>query len=78
MMVAPETAAANAGLLGVRRVGGVLVRGDVILGVGDAPTRTRLEFLDAMQPYKVGDTVTLTIDRGGQAFSVDVTLQPMP
>jgi S1-C subfamily serine protease len=75
MVVVPGGAADLAGLLGVHKEEDELIRGDIILGVGDAPTRTRIEFLDAMQHYEVGDLVTLTIDRGGEAFAVDVTLQ---
>jgi S1-C subfamily serine protease len=73
--VIPNGAAAKAGLLGVRPDRDLMIRGDIILGIGEDLTRTRIELLDVLQQFEVGDTVTLTIDRGGDTFTVGVTLQ---
>ncbi|MDG2148690.1 MAG: trypsin-like peptidase domain-containing protein [Planctomycetota bacterium] len=77
IVVAPDGAAEQAGLLGVRRVAETPVRGDVVLAVNDSPTRSRLDVLDAIRHFNVGDTVSLTLDREGEIYAVDVTLQAL-
>jgi len=48
--------------------------GDVITAVGDRPVTTSTELTAAVRSAKPGDTVTLTIRRGGDSSKVDVTL----
>jgi S1-C subfamily serine protease len=73
--VMPGGTAAKAGLRPTRRdQDGQVVLGDVITAVdGKAVTRTK-EFFNAVAKHKVGDTVTLDIDRDGEAVQLKVTL----
>ncbi len=75
--VVPDSAAGLAGLLGIRPVQNTWIRGDIILAVNDTPVRSRLELLDVLQQFELGDTLTLTIDRLGEPFRAEVTLQDL-
>ena len=82
--VDPDSSAAKAGLLGLGDLvlyGGDVVlqrrrsMGDVITSVNDRPIASRVDLLDALGRYAIGDQVTLAIWREGQRFEVPVTLQ---
>jgi S1-C subfamily serine protease len=47
---------------------------DTIMEVNGAPTRTHNEFLDVIERYRPGETVTFTILREGREMRVPVTL----
>ncbi len=55
-----------------------LQRGDIILKVDGEEVNSVSELRSKIAAHKVGDTVTLTIDRNNHERTVDVTLQEMP
>ena len=55
-----------------------LQRGDIILKVDGEEVNSVSELRAKVAAHKVGDTVTLTIDRNDRERTVDVTLQEMP
>lgn len=72
--------------LGVRVTGtmagypasGVLQAEDVIVGVNGKPVRTMDDFSSALSSYKPGDSVVLTVARGGRVINVSVVLSARP
>ena len=78
LSVQPDGAADRAGLLGVRRVGNQYIRGDIIARVGDARIRNRIDLLDALIEFQVGDRIQVTVDRAGVgALTTELVLQPL-
>jgi S1-C subfamily serine protease len=77
LRVAPASAAAAAGLQGaaLSRDGGI-VPGDIITAVEGKPVEGVGKLLARLDDFKVGDTVRMTILRGGKPSEVRVTLQP--
>ena len=87
--IAPEGPAARAGLEGFRKVvqrrrqGPVVYEtetidrtsADRIIAVNGEPMRTGVRFRDKIWEYRPGDTVRLTVVRGGQEIEVAVTLE---
>ena len=68
-----------AGLQPVRTVEGRLVIGDIILAIDGKPTTDRPSLEKVLGTYKLGDTIELTIVRGGNTAKVSVALQtPRP
>jgi membrane-associated protease RseP (regulator of RpoE activity) len=55
-----------------------LQRGDVITAVDGTAVETPQDFHDALADKSVGDTVTLSISRDGQAQDVTATLEAQP
>jgi len=55
-----------------------LQRGDVITAVDGTAVETPQDFRDALADKSVGDSVTLSISRDGQAQDVSVTLEAQP
>jgi len=55
-----------------------LQRGDIIKAVDGTTVNTPNDFRDAIQGKAVGDTITLSIDRDGQAQDVTATLAARP
>jgi membrane-associated protease RseP (regulator of RpoE activity) len=55
-----------------------LQRGDVITAVDGTAVETPQDFRDALADKSIGDTVTLSISRDGQAQDVAVTLEAQP
>jgi membrane-associated protease RseP (regulator of RpoE activity) len=55
-----------------------LQRGDVIVAVDGTTIETPQDFRDALEDKSVGDTVTLSVSRDGQALDVSVTLEAQP
>ena len=52
-----------------------LKEGDIITKIGETEVTTADELITAKNQYEVGDTVTLTVYRGGETLTVDVTLE---
>jgi S1-C subfamily serine protease len=76
MDVVPNGPAAAAGLHPTRMdAQGHLQLGDVIVAVDDQPIHSAQDLYRALDNHKVGDAVTLTVDRDGQQEKVQVTLQ---
>jgi len=48
--------------------------GDRIIAVEDRNITYMSSFTSALRPYKVGDTVNITVDRGGRAIKIPITL----
>ena len=55
-----------------------LQRGDVVTAVDGTAVETPQDFSDALKEKSVGDSVTLSISRDGQAQDVGVTLEAQP
>ena len=67
--------AAEAGLIGAQRGQRGEVRlGDVITHIENDPVRNHDDYLSALEKYKVGDTITLTTQRGKRELKFEVTL----
>ena len=52
-----------------------LKEGDIITKIGETEVTTADELITAKNQYEVGDTVTLTVYRGGETLTVEVTLE---
>ena len=52
--------------------------GDVITKMGDTTLTSRQDLSAAMKGYRAGDTVTLTVYRGGQYIEVELTFDTQP
>jgi S1-C subfamily serine protease len=55
-----------------------LQRADAIAAIDGTPIKTEPDLPLAIDSHKPGDTVTLTVDRGGQQMDVKVTLGSKP
>jgi membrane-associated protease RseP (regulator of RpoE activity) len=55
-----------------------LQRGDVVTAVDGTTIGTLQDFRDLLKDKAVGDTITLTINRDGQALDVTATLEAQP
>jgi S1-C subfamily serine protease len=77
LRVAPDSAAAQAGLTGatVTPEGGI-VPGDVIIAIEGKPVDSVARLLARLDDFKVGDTVSVTVVRDRKQRDVRVTLQP--
>ncbi len=75
MKVQPGSAAAQAGLQGTRQVRGGLILGDIILAINGNEFSDYNGLRDALEQYKVGETVTLTLKRDKQKLFVDIKLE---
>ncbi len=53
---------------------GVLENGDVITAVGDVPVSIRDDGINEIISNEIGDTVTLTVQRGEETLALEVTL----
>jgi S1-C subfamily serine protease len=74
--VSPGGAAAKAGLKGIRELpGGGLEVGDVILGADGQPVRNLSDLSRVLDRRRVGDRITLEVERDGRRSKVDVVLQ---
>jgi S1-C subfamily serine protease len=76
LRVLPGSAAAAAGLQGasISREGGVIA-GDVIVAVDGKPVDSVAKLTARLDDFQVGDTVRLTLLRGGARIEVPVSLQ---
>jgi S1-C subfamily serine protease len=76
LRVTPGSAAANAGLRGVRRNGeGRIVAGDIIVAVDGTAVDSVARLVSRLDDHQVGDNVRLTVLRDGQKTDVSVRLQ---
>jgi S1-C subfamily serine protease len=73
--VAPDSAAAAAGLRGVTLRGSEAIPGDIILAVNGKPVDSTDKLSALLDDQRVGDTVRLTLLRQGQQREVAVRLQ---
>ena len=73
--IQPGSSAEAAGLRGTRRIRGEIVFGDIILAVDDRKVSSYDDLRNAMDQYKVGDKVTLTIEREGRQMQLRVVLE---
>ncbi len=71
--VVPDSPAAKAGLRGTNVNKKQL--GDIIVSLDKTAIKTPTQLLKAMEGYKVGDTVTVGIQREGERQDVPVTLE---
>lgn len=53
-------------------------RGDLILSIDGTTTDTFTELRNAISDHKVGDTIKITIDRGGNKMEVEAKLDEIP
>ncbi len=51
--------------------------GDVIVAIDGQPIGDNDELAERMESYKVGDRVTVTVDRDGRKSDVPVVLKPV-
>lgn len=51
-----------------------LQAGDIITSLNDTEITSSSEFIDALESYKAGDTITLSVYREGEKFDAQVTL----
>jgi S1-C subfamily serine protease len=73
--VPPGSPAAKAGIRPTRRLsGGRIVLGDLIVAIDSTDVASSDDFLDIQQGHRIGDTVSLTIDRNGKREQVRATL----
>jgi S1-C subfamily serine protease len=75
MNVQRGSSAEEAGLRGTRQIGGEIVLGDVILAVDGRKVSSYDDLRNAMDSYKVGDTVVLTIERDDRQMQLSVVLE---
>jgi len=73
--VAKGSAAESAGLTGLSRDRyGRLLLGDVVVGLDEAKIGSYDDLYTALESRKIGDVVTLTVERSGKARKVRITL----
>jgi len=73
--VSAGSEAAKAGLRGLsqdRR--GYLYLGDVIIGIDQTKVQSYDDLYSALENYKIGDTITLTVERDGKQLKFPITL----
>jgi S1-C subfamily serine protease len=75
--VLPGGAAAKAGLHGTKvdDQGKLVQLGDVLVAIDGKPLASASDLFDQMARHKVGDTVNLTVLRGGDKIDIPVTLE---
>ena len=77
LRVQPGSAAAAAGLRAFQVAeDNTVVAGDVIVSVGSRKVSSVEELKSAIDDYRVGDVVTLSVSNGGKIRDVKVTLEP--
>jgi S1-C subfamily serine protease len=64
--VFPRTPAARAGMVGASQRGGEVFLGDLIVGIDDQPIRGGEDLYQALEPYRPGEEVRVTLDRPGE------------
>lgn len=75
LRVEPNSPAAEAGLEGVKRNSwGQITLGDVIVAINDYPTANDDQLLSALENYKPGEKVTVSVARDGKLLTRTVRL----
>jgi S1-C subfamily serine protease len=78
LSVQPDSPASQAGLRGLRQDDQGRTRlGDVIVSIDGKPVKKTKDVYAILNEHKVGDTVTLGVQRNGQTEEVKVTLGPV-
>jgi S1-C subfamily serine protease len=76
LSVEENSAAAAAGLRPtIRDIRGRVIWGDVIVEVDDVPIRSADDLLDMLERHRVGDEVTLTVERDSVKEKIPVRLE---
>jgi len=73
--VQPGSAADKAGIRETREVRGNIILGDIIEAVNGAPVKSYSDLQDELEKYKIGDEVTLIIQRDEEHIKVKVRLE---
>lgn len=74
--ITPDSAALEAGLKGTSyNEQGDLVLGDLIVAIDDEPVENQADLFDVLEKKKVGDAVSVTIEREDKKIDIEVTLQ---
>jgi len=73
--VQPDSSAETAGMRGTRRIRGDIIFGDIILAVDEHKVSSYDDLRNVMDRYKVGDTVSLTIERDERQMQLRVVLE---
>ena len=60
-----------------RQRGQQLLLGDLIVAVDGVPTRSTIDMFRVIDQREVGDTVTVTLQRGDREVQVEVQLQEL-
>ena len=77
LIIGVDPRAAGTGLRGTRRMpSGQIAWGDIIQGVDGKPVKSLKDLYKMLEGYRAGDTVTLTVFRGGSQVEIQVQLQP--
>jgi S1-C subfamily serine protease len=76
--VTPAGAADQAGITGTRQTPDGWVLGDVIVKLGSTDVKRSSDLYRALDTYKVGDEVEVTLENRGQRRTVKLTLQELP
>jgi S1-C subfamily serine protease len=75
--VVPGSAAAAAGMRPARLApDGAFVLGDIITAVAGQPVSRVPDLLAALDRFRIGEVIGLTIQRGGERLDLEVTVQP--
>jgi S1-C subfamily serine protease len=75
LRVEPNSPAADAGLEGAKRNGwGQISLGDVIVAIGEQPTANDDQLLSALENYKPGDKVDISVVRDGKLLTRKIRL----
>jgi S1-C subfamily serine protease len=78
MEATPGGAAAQAGIRPTRRrPDGRVQLGDIIIAIDDQAVRTLADLLRILKDRRVGDQVTVTVERDGRPVELKVTLQEL-
>ncbi len=77
MKVQPGSSAEKAGLQGTRQVRGGLILGDIILAINNESFLDYNGLRDILEKFKVGDTVTLTINRDNKKMYTELQLEAL-
>jgi S1-C subfamily serine protease len=77
--VQPDSPAAQAGLRPTRRdpTTGGIIYGDVIVAIDGKEVKKTNDLFATLETYKVGQTVTVTVERDGHKVDVSVVLAPV-
>jgi S1-C subfamily serine protease len=77
IQVLPDGAAAKAGVEPTSVEEGEPDLGDIIVALDDTPIESASDLYSALDESKVGDRVTLTVNRDGEIVKLDVTLEAL-
>ena len=74
--VMPGSSAEKVGILPSRQSpDGRIIVGDIIIDLDDRPIESVNDLLNGLERYRSGDTVQLTVNRGGNKVNIDIRLE---